>query len=445
MNQRHRTGLLFAGLATAAALCLPAAAFAAANCVTPPDLSACNGVDCDRLSDSSCSSSGFRISLTEFVSAENSIDGAATYTYEICSPAAGICDGTARFGEACLENDFCRRKGRRVDPAASCSRECAVDRFRGLSHFDIAFPQPGASCLSSDAQIAGTCACSSNSSGGCSVGAFKLGDGSCFSSSFPVAKCDNTNLGAGDCLTMRLAISGELNGLGSGPAVVVDKASNRCTASCISGPSCTRCGGDEVDPCLTRTLGFWGHHPWITNDYSPVTVCGQPLGCNGNATSYSDPGCPAGDCSSVIEGLCSIPSELPTNQAYVTMVRQLTAAKLNLSATDELFPGATCSTFSHQGRGIAEWLELCEGLCGADHETIAASGCLDALDAFNGSQDVGFEVTPPPFDQPGVDDFGNNSGADPLECNRAQGNGGDPDLVIGKPIETNDCRLQDEV
>ena len=422
--------------------CLAGARFVAhaQGGVTPPDLTVCDGVNCDNVQNSICSEGGFSITLVSFVPGNANNNGAATYTYEICSPAPGVCDGTVRPGEACLDNDFCRRKGQATDPTATCSRTCAVDRFRGLSHFDVTFPELGASCLSANTQVTGSCACSTNVSGICTVGGFVLGDGSCFGHDFSVAKCDGTELGAGDCVRMTLTIAGELNGLGAGPVVVVDKEGTSCTASCMSGPSCEPCGGEDGEECLTRTIGFWGTHPWITNDFSPVTVCGKSLGCAGAATTNANPSCLAGGCNSVIEGLCSIPAELSSNQAYVSMVRQLTAAKLNLQATAALFPGGACASFTYQDRSIQQWIALCEGLCGADKATISNSGCIEALDAFNNSQDVGFEVTPSPFDRPAVDDFGNVSGADPRECGKAQGNGGFPKLVIGKKIGANDCR-----
>ena len=425
---------------SAAVLALAAAAAGAQ--VQPPDLTVCDGVTCDTLQDSVCSSAGFKITLTDFTAGNTSTDGSASYTYEVCSPAAGVCDGLLRFGEACLDNGFCQRKGQATDPAATCSRECATDSFRGLSHFDVNFPELGFSCLGEATEISGSCACSTNTSGTCSVGAFGLGDGSCFGPTSPVAKCDNTNLGPGDCLTMTLTIAGELNGLGSGPVVVVDKESTTCTASCMAGPSCTPCEEiEEGEECLTRTIGFWGNHPWITNDYAPVTVCGKTLGCYGAPTANASPGCPAGSCTSIVEGLCSVPGvELPSNQSYVTLVRQLTAAKLNLNATAALFPGGACSSFTYLDKGIASWIADCEALCGADKATISNSGCIAALDAFNNSQDAGFEVTPSPFDRPPVDDFGNISGADSKQCGKAHGNGGSPKLVIGKKVGSNDCR-----
>ena len=44
-------------------------------------------------------------------------------------------------------------------------------------------------------------------------------------------------------------------------------------------------------------------------------------------------------------------------------------------------------------------------------------------------------MTPPPFDHPPVDDFGNTSGADHKQCGIAQGNGGALKLIIGKKVK----------
>jgi len=405
----------------------------------PQDVCADSNMTCDTLPTGDiCSDAGFKITFVGFQPASLSNAGEATYTYMICSPAAGTCSGSLRPGEPCLDNSFCQRKGQQTDGTAMCSRECAVDLFRGLSHFDVNFPALGGDCLSANTQITGSCSCSVNASGSCSVGAFGIGDGSCYSADAPVAKCDNTTMGLGDCITMALRIPGETNSPGVGPVVVVDKESTTCTPTCMKGPSCDclTTGGDE---CLTRTIGFWGHHPWVTNDFVPVTVCGKALSCSGASDGKSNPACLASSCDSVIEGLCSNPgNELQANPPYVAMVRQLTAAKLNLNATAALSDGGTCSAYAYGGKTIQEWLSFCEGLCGANKATISGSSCIEALDDFNNSQDVGFEVTPAPFDQPSVNDFGNISGADPTQCNLAQGNKTSKvKLVIGK----NGCSL----
>jgi hypothetical protein len=269
-----------------------------------------------------------------------------------------------------------------------------------------------------------------------------LGDGSCYGPTTPVAKCDNTELAPGDCIVMTLNIAGELTGLGNGVTTVVSKESGDCNESCLAGPSCEPCNPPlEGGECLTRTIGFWGTHPWITNDYDPVTVCGKTLDCSGASDGKSDPSCLAGSCTSIMEGLGSIGGESPPNAAYIAMVKQLTAAKLNLNATAALFPGASCADFRYNGQTIQQWISYCENLCSSNQATISSSGCIEALNAFNNSQDTGFTVTPSPFDRPPVDDFGNISGADGSGFTAAQGNSTPPGKwVIGKNVGGHDCR-----
>lgn len=411
---------LLAAAAFALAIALPAGA------QTP---GICADDFCSDPTESICDAGGFQVSFVDFQPPASSTSGTAQYTYQICSPAAGVCTGDGIT--ACLDNNKCNQGG---NPAGgTCTRQCAVDQFRGLSHFDVFFPELGGigSCLSASTTVTGSCTCSGT---GCSVGDFTLGDGSCdvAGPQAPVAKCDNTELPAGTCILMTINIAGELNGLGAGGAVVLSKESTDCNESCILGPSCEPC--DERPPgdnCLTRTIGFWGTHPWITNDYDPVSVCGVDLVCAGLADSMSDPSCPAGWCDSIMEGLCSVGGEDKRGAAYIAMVRQMTAAKLNLNASSSLF-GASCGAFSHDGKTIQEWITTCEGLCDGTNSAISSSGCIEALDAFNRSEDTGFDVTPSPFDRPSVDDFGNVSGADPSGCTTAQGNQEDPVLVIDK-------------
>ena len=92
----------------------------------------CDGVTCDNLQESICDAGGFRVSLTDYIPAPSSGSGAATYTYEICSPPEGVCSGGTglRAGESCSDNSFCQSKGQDTDPGALCDRECAVDDFR---------------------------------------------------------------------------------------------------------------------------------------------------------------------------------------------------------------------------------------------------------------------------------------------------------------------------
>jgi hypothetical protein len=103
-----------------------------------------------------------------------------------------------------------------------------------------------------------------------------------------VAKCDSTSINPGDCFEMTLQIVGEANRLGLGSAISIEKGGNTCFYNCMQGLSC--CGETPgEDWCLTRTIGFWGTQPWITNDYTPVEVCGRWLHCGGAANAKSSP------------------------------------------------------------------------------------------------------------------------------------------------------------
>ena len=167
---------------------------------------------------------------------------------------------------------------------------------------------------------------------------------------------------------MTVSIAGELTGLGSGAAVVVDKEGKSCTESCIAGPSCEPCdgGGGDDGACLTRTLGFWGTHPHIAAEYDPVTVCGKEI--NGQA---------ANTCSTS-EALCSSNNDYKANSPYLQLIAQLTAAKLNLNATATLFDGATCNGFEYEGDSIRDIIARCEtaAICG---ETKIPSATAAAL------------------------------------------------------------------
>lgn len=91
----------------------------------------------------------------------------------------------------------------------------------------------------------------------------------------------------------------------------------------------------------------------------------------------SNPSCGTGQCTDIMEGLGSIGKALKGNAVYVSMVKQLTAAKLNLNATAALFSGASCSDFKFSDKSISQWISSCESLCGADQATISSSGCIE--------------------------------------------------------------------
>jgi hypothetical protein len=180
-----------------------------------------------------------------------------------------------------------------------------------------------------------------------------------------------SNLDPGECVQMELSIAGEMPTLGAGfdLAFVNETASPDCARECIVGPSCSPCTPPDDGECLTRTIGFWGNHPH---------------------TSGKD----------------------NKNKQYLSLVRQLTAAKLNLNASAAL--DGAC------GPGIDARIAECEALfCGAGGRVISNSGCIEDLTDFNESQDT-VGSTEPPFDRPGP--------AQNTECKAARGNG----IAIGK-------------
>ncbi len=413
MKRVWTNGLLLGGLA------LAVIGFTPALTTAQPPSGLCDGFDCDNLYDPICSN-GFSIALTDYVPASPSNSGAATYEYEVCVLAAGTCEAGPKIGNACQGHKDCslncggsgKCSGTTIpctsdnDCKWTCSGECRPDEFHALSHFDVEFPELGAdSCLAEGTQITIDC----------TDGTPTPGDASqCYGSPNPfVAKCDGTTIEEpGECLTMTLTIAGETNSPGLGAAVVADKESTTCTFSCIAGPSCDDCNGEPPpgDPCLTRTLGFWGTHPHLIQsdderslDLLPITVCGTALPVT------AGPGC------STSEALCSSAHDNKSNPPYLALVAQLTAAKLNLAATAAVTDGSCSDWVSSGGESIGALIARCEGLCGASKKVISESGCIEALDEFNSSEDGSLDVTPPPFDSPGP--------ALPGECQDARGNG----------------------
>jgi hypothetical protein len=168
-----------------------------------------------------------------------------------------------------------------------------------------------------------------------------------------------------------------------------------------SDPAVLVCEGDDL--CLTRTPGFWGTHPHVAVQYLDIEVCGTTIDntAAGNDHSTAEAMC--------VSGTDAKKASPQSNMKYLQLVRQLTAAKLNIAAslTDE----GTCDTVG--GVNIDALIESCEALCGATDKAIAASGCIEKLDAFNNSEDT-LEIFGP-FIKPGP--------AAPEECQEANGNG----------------------
>ena len=425
--------------------------------------------DCDRLI---CSGDGFEKALKTF--SVDPIAGTSTWTYQICNQKVGIkvcsanvCVGGTNAGLGCEADVQCPggtcqagagggngAAGDSCTAATDCAGACVpcAPNFP-FNHVDFVLPGLD-QCLGADQAIsisqvgcptcdpqlkcqitdrdpgcpADLCApgtgiklCSGGSNPGtactsnaqCTGGACQLVPCQAVPSASPlkVAQCvvDSGSLDAGECVLIQLTIGGEVPTLGPGAVDEITKAGTKCVTDSLCGPSC---GCGEKKGCITRTPGFWGNHPAITQLFLPITVCGKPL----NVTA-------AGSCNSVTEALCVSPGNeagktCDKNPAYAQLVRQLASAKLNIAASTA--KGGTCGT------DIVARIAQCERLCGASKADITASGCIDDLDAFNNSQDT-VAGTPAPFNQPGP--------ADTDSCQASNGDG----LIIGKNCAV-DCR-----
>jgi len=141
---------------------------------TPPDTTVCNGKTACEGAKDFCDKEGFKVKLESFEPAPPGTSGKAKYTYLICEPPAGTCSVS---GASCLDNSQCGTEG------GTCNRECVVDKFHGLSHFDVDFPVlADTSCLSGTNEVSGTCVAVDNTSSNghtASVGSFTTSDGSC--------------------------------------------------------------------------------------------------------------------------------------------------------------------------------------------------------------------------------------------------------------------------
>jgi hypothetical protein len=131
---------------------------------------------------------------------------------------------------------------------------------------------------------------------------------------------------------------------------------------------------------------------------------------------------------------------------------QLTAAKLNLAATADLYPATEevsytwCqgSKYTCMGKSINEFIAACEALYCPETKTAAfaptVGDCITYLTKFNQEEDtLADNTTPEPFNHPGRQDGYTSpppAGADPRYFQAAQ-NGG---VVIGKKLNRGkDC------
>jgi hypothetical protein len=169
--------------------------------------------------------------------------------------------------------------------------------------------------------------------------------------------------------------------------------------------------------CFTRTPGFWGTHPDVTQSLLPLPSCGITL----TTTTAQLPG-------SATEDLCGTGGRdfKPNNTSpqQLQLIRQCTAAALNLAVSQQAglscensFPGITAA-FNTCCVGTGS---VCDS--GLHPAQIDASGCEPFLDAFNNQ----FDTTPFPA-------FLVNGPAEPDQCKISNGDGFvNPGRSLGPP------------
>lgn len=178
------------------------------------------------------------------------------------------------------------------------------------------------------------------------------------------------------------------------------------TAQCDAQVICHPPEEEDGEGCLTRTPGYWSTHPDITAEFLSVTSCGRTL----SSTE-------AGASGSITEDLCSIGKDhkLYGSPQEAQLVRQCAAAALNIAASESELLGGSCE----EALSAERFAECCTS-CGGSGAEIAASGCIEDLDAFNNSKDTlldeGKEINL-------CHALGLPCSADPGECKEASGNG----------------------
>ena len=159
--------------------------------------------------------------------------------------------------------------------------------------------------------------------------------------------------------------------------------------------------------CFTRTPGFWGTHPAITQAVlgSGLPSCGLVVNTTAAATPVSS-----------TEDICSVGTDSKTNNTspqQVQLIRQCMAAALNLAATARAPQPGDCNSVAP---GITQEFNTCctgpTSVCdsGAGPGAIDASGCIGILDRFN-SLETTFDIG-----------IGQGS-ADPSACQASKNNG----------------------
>jgi hypothetical protein len=159
------------------------------------------------------------------------------------------------------------------------------------------------------------------------------------------------------------------------------------------------CNFEEREGCLTRTPGFWGTHPAVTDRYLDVQVCGTTID-----------NIMVGSSTSAIEALCSMGTDKKIlGQQETQLIRQCTAAALNVAAT--LAEGGNCASDTNIATVFAACCDA-DSVCTGVDTGYSISECIYLVDEFNNSMDT---FDPEAFNNPGP--------AKPTKCQNSKGNG----------------------
>ena len=192
-------------------------------------------------------------------------------------------------------------------------------------------------------------------------------------------------------------VTGDVTGLTADACNTVSVVCNVNGTSATVNGSATDVCETAGEGCLTRTAGFWKNKPQVTNEFLPVESCGLTIDSFGE----------------VAQDLCVSGAEAKaasTSMAQLQLIRQCTAAALNIAATNE--GGGSCeSEVSGINQTIADCCNDADSVCrsGLSGAEIGASSCISALDAFNTLGDTRDQFGP----------FQNSGAAQPSQCKAA--------------------------
>lgn len=324
-----------------------------------------------------CTGDGFSIDV-EVV--DDTLAGTRTFSYEICGgdessecgpPANALSNFQLSMPLPCVENGAVDIQSYGFDAAIFSG--CAVDSPRGAPNQCEPEITAGAERIKCDV-------------------------------------ADDVEFKEGDCTTVSVTVTGEpfigIGGTKAGPNLeCVDVDGVVCENDCIP---------ENGDDCLTRTLGYWGRHPQVTDSYLPVTVCGVSLSHIGLASE-----------GSALEDLCADtkvraggPTRRTGDPTFQTFIAQLAAAKLNIQASldeDGSCDATLATALSGSGCNFVSLAALEADQCSKTGSALSA--CIAALNTFNQSQDG------PSFALDLPDPFVDFRVAQPADCQTAIRNG----------------------